>query len=253
MLSLVTRHLKETGSTNDDALAWAQNGAPHGAVVRADVQTQGRGRAGRNWESPEGLGLYFSLVLRPQIEISQVPQLTMLAALAAALATESVTQIPCNVKWPNDIILRGGKIGGVLSEARSDGEARSDNTNLVAFAIIGIGINVNFSRADLPPRPILPATSLYIETGRVHSTDEVFNEYGKQFAALYDAWENAGWPQLRDEWLQRDVLQHRRVKAQGVEGVACGVDESGALLLQTSRGAQRIVAGDVETDEEYFA
>jgi BirA family biotin operon repressor/biotin-[acetyl-CoA-carboxylase] ligase len=97
-------------------------GAPHGAVVRADEQTHGRGRQGRDWCSPAGLGLYLSLIFRPGIALSEVPQLTMLAALGAARAIEAETKLPASVKWPNDIILRGRKIGGVLSEARPHAE-----------------------------------------------------------------------------------------------------------------------------------
>jgi BirA family biotin operon repressor/biotin-[acetyl-CoA-carboxylase] ligase len=129
------RYLETTESTNDEANRWAQSGAPHGAVVRADEQTRGRGRQGRNWSSPAGLGLYLSLVLRPEIELSCVPQLTMLAALGASRAVESETGLPSNVKWPNDIVLRGKKIGGVLSEARA-----ANNSSCVEFAVIGIGL-----------------------------------------------------------------------------------------------------------------
>jgi BirA family biotin operon repressor/biotin-[acetyl-CoA-carboxylase] ligase len=114
------RHVGETGSTNDDAAQWARAGASHGSVVRADAQTQGRGRLGRNWSSPPGLGLYFSIILRPEMEMTRVHHLTMLAALASARAVEEATAWRANVKWPNDIVLHGRKIGGVLSEAQAD-------------------------------------------------------------------------------------------------------------------------------------
>lgn len=248
---MLIRHLSTTGSTNDDALAWAQDGAPHGAVVRADFQTQGRGRAGRSWESPEGLGLYFSLVLRPEIELSQVPQLTMLAALAAARTLEKRTQIPTNVKWPNDVVLRGGKIGGVLSEAR----ALPNSPSRLAFAIVGVGLNINFSRGDLPPRPIFPATSLYIETGKVHSPDEVFAEFLNEMQTLDNQWPGR-WHQLREEWLRRDVLQNQTVQVEDAQenwsGTACGIDERGALLVQTKSETRRVVAGDVTLGWEGF-
>jgi BirA family biotin operon repressor/biotin-[acetyl-CoA-carboxylase] ligase len=146
------RHLETTGSTNDEAQRWALEGAPHGAVVRADEQTHGRGRQGREWCSPAGLGLYLSLILRPDIALSQVPQLTMLAGLGAARAIESETNLPANVKWPNDVILRGRKIGGVLSEARPHAE----NPQRVEFAIVGIGLNINFARQDLPRDAKIP-------------------------------------------------------------------------------------------------
>lgn len=245
MFGQTVRHLEITGSTNDEAHRWAMEGAPHGAVVRADEQTHGRGRQGRDWCSPAGLGLYLSLILRPDIVLSQVPQLTMLAALGAARAIESQTSLPANVKWPNDIVLRGRKIGGVLSEARPQPE----NAQCVEFAIVGIGLNVNFARQDLPRDAKIPATSLYIETGHVRPLEDVMSLLLRETETLYDEYSAGAWHKLRAEFAQRDILQGHvvRVEAAGetYRGEAAGIDDDGTLLVHASGGVRRVVAGDV--------
>ncbi len=238
-------------STNDAAAEWARAGAPHGAAVRADEQTQGRGRQGRAWNSPAGLGLYLSLILRPEIELARVPQLTMLAALAAARAVEELTGLSCNVKWPNDVVLRGGKIGGVLSEA---GESETP------YAVIGIGLNINFARRDLPPGAKIAATSLLIETGRRWEIDEVSAAWLRTMDGCLRRYGEGGWNDLRVEWMQRDILTGQRLVVENstveepaaesstLRGIAAGVDESGALRLQTPNGPRLVVAGDVRLE-----
>ena len=253
------RHLENTDSTNDVALQWAQDGAPHGAVVRADSQSAGRGRQGRNWVSPRGCGLYFSLITRDDIALQNVPQLTMIAALAAARALEKIAPASTRaaVKWPNDIVLNEKKIGGVLCETRSrenaapadaaHGEARA------AFVVIGIGLNVNFARADLPPHTKIPASSLQIESGKVFDLNEVLAAVLHEIENAHREYSRGNWSELRREWMQRDFLQGRRVKVEGARetfrGVAVGVDENG-LLRVSSEGKTRVVlAGDVTLDE----
>jgi BirA family biotin operon repressor/biotin-[acetyl-CoA-carboxylase] ligase len=239
------RHVQITGSTNDEAQRWALEDAPHGAVVRADEQTHGRGRQGRDWCSPAGLGLYLSLILRPDIALSQVPQLTMLAALGAARAIESETNLPANVKWPNDIVLRGRKIGGVLSEARP----REENPQRADYVIVGIGLNVNFAREDLPRDVKIPATSLYMETGHVRPLANVMNTLLREIETLYDEYSSGAWHELRAEFARRDILQGQavRVEASGetYRGEAAGIDEDGTLLVRTPASVRRVVAGDV--------
>jgi BirA family biotin operon repressor/biotin-[acetyl-CoA-carboxylase] ligase len=239
------RHLEVIGSTNDEAQRWAQEGAPHGAVVRADEQTQGRGRQGRDWCSPAGLGLYLSLILRPDIALAQVPQLTMLTALGAARTIESETNLPANVKWPNDIILRGRKIGGVLSEARP----REENPQRVEYAIVGIGLNVNFAREDLPRDVKIAATSLYMETGHVRLLEDVISSLLRETETVYNEYSCGDWQELRAEFARRDILQGQTVRVEGAGetygGEANGIDDDGTLLVRTPVGVRRVVAGDV--------
>ncbi len=242
MLGQPLRYYDSVASTNEVALAWAREGAPHGAVVTAKAQTSGRGRRGRSWTSPAGKGLYLSLVLRPSIEPSQVPQLTMLAALASALAVEKLTGLTASTKWPNDILLHGRKTGGILSEAEFK-NGRLD------FAIVGIGLNVNFQIDDLPPRPIFPATSLLIETGRAWPVDELRQELLQECDRLYAIYTAGGWETLRADFAGRcaGLGQPVRVveEAETYSGVASMIDADGILVVQTATGPRRVVAGDV--------
>ncbi len=249
------RHLETTASTNDVALQWAQDGAPHGAVVRADSQSAGRGRQGRNWISPRGCGLYFSLITRDEIALQAVPRLTMIAALATARALEKIAPASTRaaVKWPNDIVLNEKKIGGVLCEARSRENAAQQGEARAAFVVIGIGLNVNFARADLPPQTKIPASSLQIESGKSFDLNGVMAAVLREIEAAHREYSQGNWSELRREWMQRDFLQGRRVRVEGARetyrGVAVGVDENG-LLRVSSEGKTRVVlAGDVMLDE----
>jgi BirA family biotin operon repressor/biotin-[acetyl-CoA-carboxylase] ligase len=238
------RHFQACTSTNDEAMRWARLGGPHGAVTRADAQSAGRGRSGRTWNSPVGRGLYFSLILRPSIEMSEVPRLTMLAALGTARALDRYAR-GAAVKWPNDVLLHERKIGGVLSEA----VARTDGPALVDWAIVGIGLNINHEADDLPPRPIYPATSLMIESGRRHELDDVLADVLQEISDLYDRFANGEWEEIRRQWQLRDALLGQTVEVDGVEGTwrgfASSVESDGALLVRDERGPHRVIAGDV--------
>jgi BirA family biotin operon repressor/biotin-[acetyl-CoA-carboxylase] ligase len=189
--------------------------------------------------------LYVSLILRPDIALSQVPQLTMLAALGAARAIENETRVLASVKWPNDIILRGRKIGGVLSEARPHAE----NLQRAEFAIVGIGLNINFAREDLPRDAKIPATSLYVETGQVRPLKTVMSALLCELESVYNEYSAGAWSRLRAEFARRDILmgQTVRVEASGetYRGEANGIDDDGTLLVRTPSEMRRVVAGDV--------
>lgn len=266
------RHFESVSSTNDLAMQWARDGASHGALVRADTQTSGRGRQGRIWSSPPGLGLYLSLVLRPSMAIEQVPHLTMLAALATAQTVETVCGVRCHTKWPNDIILHNRKIGGVLSEAKSSeaksSEAKSEFGNAlqvasleassrsqVEFVVVGVGLNVNFKIGDLPVNALIAASSLLIETGRAWSPDELLDTQMAAFESVYGRYERGAWDELRREFERRDVLQNRAVRvesgAQSYRGVVEGIDASGVLIVRGESGARRVVAGDVRLESAF--
>ena len=133
----------QTASTNDIAKQLAGDGAPDGTVVLADQQFRGRGRQGRSFASPAGVGLYMSLLLRPQVAISCLPQLTLLAAVATAEAIEEVSFLPVELKWPNDILIGKKKAGGILTESFLQ-------ANQSPVAVVGIGINVNTTLEQFP-------------------------------------------------------------------------------------------------------
>lgn len=186
------RWLAETASTNDVAREWALAGAPDGAVVVAGRQTRGRGRRDHTWESPAGMGLYASFILRPGWPAKQAPHLAVLAGMAAygALAAAGVPGL--RVKWPNDILADGRKLAGVLVEPRVGGER-------IEFAVAGIGINVAQRADDFPPALRGRATSCAIE-GVCVSIDRMLEQLlaswrvvlEMPFAALRESWKRAG-------------------------------------------------------------
>jgi len=154
------RWLAETASTNDVAREWAISGAPDGAVVTARRQIKGRGRRERTWDSPTGVGLYLSLILRPDWPAADAPELAILAGMAAYGALEVAGVPDLKVKWPNDILADGKKICGVLVEPRI-GDGR------IEFAVLGIGINVAQQRTDFPDELQSLATSCHMEGVRI--------------------------------------------------------------------------------------
>ncbi|HKD35094.1 MAG TPA: biotin--[acetyl-CoA-carboxylase] ligase [Gaiellaceae bacterium] len=152
--------------------------APEGAVVVAGEQTAGRGRLGRRWLSPAGTSLLFSIQLVPRIASARLPELTGVAAQAAAESIEAVTGVVPVIKEPNDLLVGGRKVGGVLAEAR---EGR---------VVLGIGINVNVEEADLPTNVDVPATSLLVESGRETDRAELLAEVLDRLERRYDRWIN---------------------------------------------------------------
>jgi BirA family biotin operon repressor/biotin-[acetyl-CoA-carboxylase] ligase len=239
------KHFDSVGSTNDAAKHWGRVGAPHGATVTAAQQTGGRGRRGRSWESPAGKGVYLSTVLRPQLQSAQLPQLTILLALAGARAAENIAGVTCGVKWPNDILLRDRKIGGILCDAEWK-EGQLD------FAVAGLGLNVNHTAEDLPERPLFPASSLLIETGNAFDVEEVTQSCLNILEVLYTQWLRGDWPAQRREFEERCAgigqLITVTTETEKYFGVVRGIDENGVLLVATSEGPRQVVAGDVSYD-----
>jgi BirA family biotin operon repressor/biotin-[acetyl-CoA-carboxylase] ligase len=240
-------HLSETGSTNDDAKRLATEGAPEGTLIWADTQAAGRGRRGRSWQSPTG-NLYVSIVLRPAAPIGKVGQLGFAAALAIAETAASMlpagTTIAC--KWPNDVLIGGRKVAGLLLETdmRPDGATH--------WLVLGVGINV----ASHPAAVEFPATSLAAE-GAQADVAEVLNGFAGHFLTWYDAWRARGFAPLREAWLRRAAglggLISVRLEDRTLAGIFAGLDEEGALLLHSAHSESgstdprplRITAGDV--------
>jgi BirA family biotin operon repressor/biotin-[acetyl-CoA-carboxylase] ligase len=228
------------GSTNDEARRLAAAGAPEGTLVVADVQTAGRGRLGRRWFAPAGTSLLFSLVFRPPLAPAQALRLTMCAGLAVAEAVHDQVGLEVGLKWPNDVVWEGRKLGGILTELETEGER-------LAYAVVGVGLNVNLDVAALPPL-LMPAASLSSAVGRPV-------ERLTLLLAILTRWE-AHYRRLRQgcspyqAWAARLVTtgQHVRVHAdkEVKEGLAIGVDAEGALLLRRDDGqVERIWGGDV--------
>ena len=235
---------KQTASTNADAFRLAEAGAAEGTVVLADSQTGGKGRRGRVWSSPAGVNLYCSVVLRPSIMPQEAPQLTFLSAVAVARAIELTTNLTPEIKWPNDLLVSGKKVAGLLNEM----SAETDGIN---FVILGIGVNLNMSADQFPENLRHPATSLLIESGvrvdRSLFAAAILNELDR----LYADFLAHGFGPVREEWQRRCNANGRQVIVND-SGTECtggrffGIDSDGAMLLRSDVGKlHRIICGDV--------
>ncbi|MBI5419329.1 MAG: biotin--[acetyl-CoA-carboxylase] ligase [Deltaproteobacteria bacterium] len=236
--------LPVTDSTNRRAAELAEKGAPHGTVVCADAQTAGRGRFGRRWESPPGLNLYVSLLLRPPMEPLLAPQLTLVTAIALAKAAESASGIPADLKWPNDLYLGDRKAAGILAEMSADQDR-------LRHVVIGAGLNVNADLADFPEELRKTATSLRLQAGRSFRRVEVLAFFLDAFAECFDEFLSGGFAALYPEWKRRSFLDGRRVvfryRDKDIEGTVMGVDENGALLFRRlgSQHTERLHSGEI--------
>ncbi len=237
------RVFQETNSTNDVVEKLARDGVREGVVVFAEAQTKGRGRLGRKWVSPARKGLWFSILLRPNIRLQAATQITVAAATALARAIRQTAGIEPEIKWPNDILLNGKKAAGILTELSAE-------LDHVKSVILGIGVDVNLNAGDLPADLRKLATSIKIETGRhlaradlaVAILQELDRDYARIGAGDFEA--------VADEWeaqcatLGRPVIL--RVGEREIRGQAESLDPDGALLLRTEHGRlERITGGDV--------
>ncbi|MBQ6474564.1 MAG: biotin--[Victivallales bacterium] len=230
-------------STNLTASEMAGMGMPHGLVVVADRQTGGRGRNGRAWLSPAGVNLYFSMLLRPSCPPGIVPQIAILTALAERRALgQLLPSLEIQVKWPNDVLVKGGKLSGILCSMSCQG-TRTD------YAIVGVGINVNALAADFAPDVRSKATSLWLLTGRCFPRGKVLALFLNQFEPLYRKWlKAASLSPFLAEWRKASVLEGKQVTVeQGnapVTGVVDGITADGQLILRDGQRTSLATAGD---------
>jgi BirA family biotin operon repressor/biotin-[acetyl-CoA-carboxylase] ligase len=243
------RYFREVDSTQRIAAALAREGVAEGTAVIAESQSEGRGRLGRSWYSPAGMNLYTSVILRPRIPLSEVPQLGLVAGVAVAEALETVAPGLVSLKWPNDVWLRGRKTGGVLAEALTDADS-----GLLAV-LIGIGVNLNLPPSEIPFELRDKATSVLAMTGarvdRARFAANLFRTLGLRYrAAVTD-----GFAAVRDLYQQYFALNGRYVSVidgnATIRGIVRGVDKDGALVLETELGRRRIVSGDVTLEGVY--
>lgn len=237
----------ETDSTNTLAYRLAEEGAAEGTVVVADAQNRGKGRLGRQWESPAGVNLYCSIILRPPIMPVHAPQLTFLSAVAVAEAIERSSGLAPAIKWPNDLLVNGFKVAGMLNEMSAE-------TERVEFLVLGIGVNINMRRDQFPPDLRHPASSLAIESGQEVSRLSFARSLLESLDRHYARYLAEGYGPLRQAWLGRSAVMGRRVRVSGqqgeMRGTVEGIDEIGALLLRTPDGIlERVLAGDVKIEE----
>jgi BirA family transcriptional regulator, biotin operon repressor / biotin---[acetyl-CoA-carboxylase] ligase len=206
--------------------------APEGAVAACDEQTAGRGRLGRSWEAPAGKGLLVSILLRPPAD-RRVAELSLVGGVAAALTVESALGLSAQIKWPNDVMVNRSKVAGVLAET-SEG-----------VVVLGIGLNVNQTRDELPQDGRVPVGSLL-------TTDAVERERAPLLAVLvseieraYKLWQAGGLAELYEELGSRDFLRGRRITAEGSSGLAIGIDRSGRLEVELNGKRRLIESGEI--------
>lgn len=235
---------KTTISTNADAFRLAEDRAVEGTVVLADSQSGGKGRRGRVWSSPAGVNLYCSVVLRPAIMPHEAPQLTFLSAVAVARAIELSTDLTPEIKWPNDLLISGKKVAGLLNEM----SAETDGIN---FVILGIGVNLNMTADQFPDDLRHPSTSLLLESGVRVDRSRFTGTMLRELDRLYADFLMHGFGPVREEWQRRCNASGRQVLVSD-SGTACtggrfvGIDSDGALLLRSEDDAlHRITCGDV--------
>jgi BirA family biotin operon repressor/biotin-[acetyl-CoA-carboxylase] ligase len=237
-------HLFRTvDSTNDEAKALAVRGALEGTVVIADSQRRGRGRMGRPWASPGGVGIYLSVILRPAIQPHDAPSLTLLGAVAVAEAIEEVAGLAAGVKWPNDLIVRGRKVGGILGEVAAE-------ASHLHYVVLGIGINVNQTEASFEGELRHTATSLRIETGRLVDRTAMIRSLCERLDRWYNCFLSEGLAPIIEGLRQRCLTLGQRVVARSGDQQLCGLavdlDHAGALLIRDAdQQLHRLIAGDV--------
>jgi BirA family biotin operon repressor/biotin-[acetyl-CoA-carboxylase] ligase len=228
------------GSTNEVLKALAAQGAPEGTLVIADQQTAGKGRLDREWLAPPGTSLLLSLLFRPDLAPNQAPRLTMICSLAMAEAIEGLTGLPVGLKWPNDVFVRGKKVGGILTEAGTTG-------GHLDYVVVGMGLNVNLDISSLPELSGI-ATSLSQELGREVSRLELLWRILEGIETRYKSLRRGKSP--HEEWATRLINLGRQVQVTTPHGVLMGcaeaVDADGALILRTADGQRkRVLVGDV--------
>jgi BirA family biotin operon repressor/biotin-[acetyl-CoA-carboxylase] ligase len=233
----VERHAS-LGSTNDEALRRAMEGAPEGVVVLADVQTAGRGRQGRVWNDVPGASLAFSVVLRPSLPLPRLPLLALAMACSVADAAGAVTGRRHDVKWPNDVLFEGRKVCGILAESRSGGDGRP-------VLVIGTGVNVNHRLADFPEEFRERAASLRQASGEYLNPESVLAAVLERFERYVTLSRDRGADALRDAVVDRLPAPGTTVAVRRgddrVEGVVEGITETGALRFRERGRDEAIV------------
>jgi BirA family transcriptional regulator, biotin operon repressor / biotin---[acetyl-CoA-carboxylase] ligase len=240
--------VSDTKSTNALATRLADEGAEQGTVVLADSQSGGRGRLGRHWHSPPGLNIHCSLILRPKVEPPRAPQLTLVAAVALAEALLDLYPLDFQIKWPNDLLVGGKKISGILTEMKTE-------QDLVDYVVIGIGLNCNLQQNDLPPEIEEIATSLSIELRETVSRRTICRKIFVSLEKWYVRFLSGDFAAVRTRWQELARIEGRAVTVSNlngsVSGKALGLADDGTLLLCLPNGEiTRIYGGDVTLEPD---
>jgi len=235
---------KKVDSTNDVAYNLAENGIAEGTVVLAEEQAKGKGRHGRKWVSPPKSGIYMSCVLRPEIAPNEIPVITLMAAVAVAKAVRKTTGLQAMIKWPNDILVSGRKICGILTEMKAEQDS-------VDFIILGIGLNVNASARSLPEGGTSVKEELKAANNiKTVSRTEMAKSIIRSLEAEYSLLKKGGSERIIAEWKSMSAMPGSRIRVvlpnAELEGVAHDIDPDGSLVLRLDSGIlKKIWSGDV--------
>ncbi len=235
------RYYKEVDSTNTKAKLWAKAGAKTGSLVIADRQTAGRGRNGRDWHSPSGVGIWMSVLLRPEVDVVAIPRLSLVAGLAIVKAVQAHTGLDAKIKWPNDVVINGKKVCGVLCEMQGSG-------GRVDYAVVGVGMNVN---TEAFPESLPYASSLYVESGIRYDREVLIEYFCNYFDTYYKAYQKEG--KLIDfieEYKNNCINLNNKVKIleddRQYEAYATDINDKGHLIVQQDDGTiTEVFVGEV--------
>jgi BirA family biotin operon repressor/biotin-[acetyl-CoA-carboxylase] ligase len=233
---------KSIGSTNDSAKRLAESDSPEGTMIIAEKQTKGRGRLGRSWQSPQNKGLYFSLILRPRVAVGNMPALSLVAALSVCRVIENITALEPLIKWPNDCLIGGKKVAGILIDISAE-------LGRISYAVLGVGLNINMAVRDFSSEIRKKATSLAMETGEKFSRKEILREFLAEFEKSYRKFCRYGLSSIASELVKRSsVIGHEigfKLDGRKFAGIALGYDELGGLRVKTKDGVKVLAAGEV--------
>jgi BirA family biotin operon repressor/biotin-[acetyl-CoA-carboxylase] ligase len=234
--------LATVDSTQSEIFRLAEAGAADGTVVVADTQRSGRGRRGRGWHDVPGESVLVSLLVRSRLAAAALPQLSFVAAVAVAEALETTTRLTPRLKWPNDVLVRGRKVAGILLESRSGG---------AEGPVVVIGVGINLAQRAFPEELADRATSVLLETGRAPERDAVLEALLESFERWRGRLERDGFAAVRDAWRARTETLGRRVRVEGISGTAVDIGEDGALLVEVDEGGRvrRVISGELEAGE----
>jgi len=228
--------LDTVDSTQSVAFALAERGAADRTVVVADQQLAGRGRRGRTWRAPAGTSLLASIIVRPRLPQSLLSTLSLSTAVAVAEALRRVAKVDARLKWPNDVLVAGKKVAGILLESRMSGGSS-------VVTIIGVGINLG--QREFPPDLAEGATSIALETGQAPSRESVLAALLEEFDAWRARLEGEGFGPVREAWRRLSDTLGRLVTVDTVTGLAADLDTDGALLIDVAGTLTRVLAGVV--------
>ena len=241
---------QEVSSTNTVAQTMALNGAKEGTIVISKFQTLGRGRMQRQWVCPTGKGILMSMILRPKLSIQFTSQLTLLTSVAMTETIRKITRCEAGIKWPNDIVLGGKKVCGILAQSNI-------SINDTGYVIIGIGLNVNQDESQLPTDCKETSTSLRLEMGQKVSRHNVLNQFIIIWDKHYQMFLEKGYPYLREKWIENNITLGEYVSINrgdgSNEGLAIDISERGGLILSLPNGiVEEFLADDLSLGRSYY-